>query len=634
MKKSFISIIFISLLYAVPNFYGTSGYFRNMKGLPHGRGHLSFNLYTSYFFENFKNRDPEVWNFDSTKIPVEDRRHWIRGKFGLTYSPFDIWELGARGDFEGRIIEKTDFSGLPRNDIALVAYRGIDIFTKLGTYLFKDEVSQTSVGAGILLGAFIPNQGYQKSRETEFIYEYGFTPFVRRWTQVHADLAADFTLQILTITGNVGFLFLNKVFDKADSLIPYVTFNKNDGTKAVDTLKLKDTNALTWGAGVSLALGDYVDLIFDFTGVYFTEWQENLISLTPGVRFKTPGGVNFDFAVDTRIRDIPDSLGYLASTDYYTRDFVPDWRFIFQISNVVNLMPAPPPPPPAPVITKVKVMGKVTDAQTGEPLGAQISFPGTELPPVAADPETGIFSTQLDPGTYRIHCEKEGYKWKEKVVNLKGKEEVVVDFALNRKALIMVTGKVIDNINETPVGANISIPNTDYKTISDPATGIYKIQLPPGSYVLHVEAEGYVSEDEPVIIKEGIPLVKDFRLKKVAKKGERIRLQNIYFDTGKATIKPESFPILDQVAEFLKANPKAVVEIQGHTDSVGSDSYNMRLSQARAEAVRTYLITRHGIDASRLMARGYGESMPIASNASREGRAMNRRVEFVIIKTE
>lgn len=634
MRKVFLTGFTLSILYAIPNFYGTSGYFRNMEGLPHGKGHLAFNIYTSYFFENYKNRDTVVKEFDSTLIPVEDRRHWIRGKFGLNYSPFNIWELGARGDFEGRIIEKTDFSGLPRNDIALVAYRGIDVFTKLGTKFFEDPLSQTRISGGILFGLYIPNQGYQKKRETEFIYEYGFAPFIRRWAQFHTNLAADFNLQILTLTGNAGFIHMNKVFEKGDSVIPYVRFDKEDGTKSIRTLKLKNTNVLNWGGGISLALGDYVDLIFDFTGVYFTEWQENLISLTPGIRFKTPGGVNFDFAIDTRLKEIHDTLKWLASTDYFLADFAPDWRFIFQISNVINLLPSPPPPPPPPPITKAKVMGKVTDAKTGEPLGAQISFPGTNLPPVASDPETGIFSVELEPGTYRLHCEKEGYKWKEKVINLKEKEEVIVDFALNKKIFVIITGKIIDNITEKPVGANISVPETDYKTISDPATGIYKLELPPGSYILHVDAEGYVPEDEPVIVKEEVPLVKDFRLKKIAKKGERIRLQNIYFDTGKATIKPESFPILDQVAEFLKANPKAVVEIQGHTDSIGSDSYNLSLSQARAEAVKTYLVTRHGIDPSRLIARGYGETMPIASNASREGRAMNRRVEFVIIESE
>ncbi len=210
----------------------------------------------------------------------------------------------------------------------------------------------------------------------------------------------------------------------------------------------------------------------------------------------------------------------------------------------------------------------------------------------------------------------------------------MLDFALKKKALVMVTGKVVDNITEEPIGAKITIPETKFKgTISNPETGVYRLKLPPGSYILHVEAEGYLPEEIPVVLKEGEPVVKDVKLKKKAKKGVRIRLQNIYFDTGKATIKPESYPILDKVAEFLKANPKAVVEIQGHTDSVGSASYNMRLSQARAEAVRTYLITYHHIDPSRLIARGYGETRPIADNTTREGRAMNRRVEFVIISS-
>ncbi len=629
-----MKILFL-ILYTVPNFYGVSGFLRNMSALPSGKGNLSFHLYSSYFFENYKNRDTSVFQFDSTKIPVEDRRHFIRGKFGLSYSPFNTWEIGARGDFEGKIIEKTDFQGLTRNDLGLVAYRGIDVFTKFGTSFFEDTASNLKISSGILFTSYFPNRGYQKKREDEFLFKYGFPPFIRRYPQFYINSALDLNIQILTISLNGGFFYLNKPLIEGDTLIPYVIFDKNTGKKKIDTLKLKNTNALTWGAGVILSLGDYVDLIFDFSGIYFTEWKENAVSLTPGIRFKTPGGPNFDFAIDTRIGKLNDSLRYILSTDYKLQEFSHEWRFVFQISNVANLLPAPPPPPPPPPPKPIaKIIGKVTDAETGEPISAQISFPGTNLPSISSDIETGIYKIELEPGTYRIHCEKEGYKWKEKIVSLKEGEEIIVDFALNKKPLILITGKVIDNIDEKPIGANISIPNTEYKTISDPSTGIYKLQVSPGSYVIHVEAEGYVPQDEPIIASEGVPMIKDFRLKKVAKVGERIRLQNIYFDTGKATIKPESFPILDQVAEFLKANPKAYVEIQGHTDSVGSDSYNMELSQRRAESVRSYLITRHGIDPSRLIARGYGETMPIAPNTSREGRAQNRRVEFVIIKTD
>ncbi|RKX69963.1 hypothetical protein DRP53_06475, partial [candidate division WOR-3 bacterium] len=100
----------------------------------------------------------------------------------------------------------------------------------------------------------------------------------------------------------------------------------------------------------------------------------------------------------------------------------------------------------------------------------------------------------------------------------------------------------------------------------------------------------------------------------------------------KATIKPESYPILDEAAAILTSHPEIRVEIQGHTDSIGSDAYNLKLSNLRANAVRTYLIERHGIDPSRLVARGYGESRPIADNRTKEGRAQNRRVDFVILK--
>jgi OmpA-OmpF porin, OOP family len=105
-------------------------------------------------------------------------------------------------------------------------------------------------------------------------------------------------------------------------------------------------------------------------------------------------------------------------------------------------------------------------------------------------------------------------------------------------------------------------------------------------------------------------------------------MQKVHFATNKAIIKPESFHLLDTVAMVLRDFPTITVEVQGHTDSVGNDNYNMRLSQDRAESVRTYLIQK-GVDARRMDARGYGETRPIESNRTSKGRAENRRVEFV-----
>lgn len=106
-------------------------------------------------------------------------------------------------------------------------------------------------------------------------------------------------------------------------------------------------------------------------------------------------------------------------------------------------------------------------------------------------------------------------------------------------------------------------------------------------------------------------------------------MQGIQFETGKSTIKATSYPLLNQIANAFLDEPTWRVEVQGHTDNVGNAETNQRLSEARANAVRDYLI-KAGVPASQLIAHGYGMTMPIADNSTAEGRATNRRVEFVV----
>ncbi|HET6421269.1 MAG TPA: OmpA family protein, partial [Geobacteraceae bacterium] len=100
---------------------------------------------------------------------------------------------------------------------------------------------------------------------------------------------------------------------------------------------------------------------------------------------------------------------------------------------------------------------------------------------------------------------------------------------------------------------------------------------------------------------------------------------NIEFDTNKAVIKPEYFGEVERVANFMKEYPQVRGIIEGHTDDVGSAKYNLRLSQRRAESVVNMLAEKYGINESRLAAKGYGMTRPIADNSTREGRQMNRR---------
>lgn len=114
--------------------------------------------------------------------------------------------------------------------------------------------------------------------------------------------------------------------------------------------------------------------------------------------------------------------------------------------------------------------------------------------------------------------------------------------------------------------------------------------------------------------------------------GKIIQLKNIFFDTDKAELLPRSFMELKKLLAIMENNPNMVIEMRGHTDSVGEDNYNLYLSRKRAKAVVEYL-NDNGISRSRTRYKGYGNTSPIASNRSEEGRQLNRRVEFLIIKT-
>lgn len=108
-----------------------------------------------------------------------------------------------------------------------------------------------------------------------------------------------------------------------------------------------------------------------------------------------------------------------------------------------------------------------------------------------------------------------------------------------------------------------------------------------------------------------------------------VAIYGIYFDFGKADIMPKSEPTLNEIAKLLQQNPSLKLYVVGHTDNVGDLSYNMKLSQARSDAVVKVLVSRYSVDAKRFTAYGVGPLSPVASNKTEEGRAKNRRVELV-----
>jgi len=140
---------------------------------------------------------------------------------------------------------------------------------------------------------------------------------------------------------------------------------------------------------------------------------------------------------------------------------------------------------------------------------------------------------------------------------------------------------------------------------------------------------GIGSEQSPLVFKN-VRIASGGNMNMIGKKFTEAKIvtHGINFDVNKATIKPESMGTLNMIVQVMKDNPEIKFEVGGHTDADGADDYNLKLSQQRADAIKDQLI-KMGIDASRLSAKGYGETKPISDNTSIEGKANNRRVEFV-----
>lgn len=206
--------------------------------------------------------------------------------------------------------------------------------------------------------------------------------------------------------------------------------------------------------------------------------------------------------------------------------------------------------------------------------------------------------------------------------------------------VVVYVGKVLQDKTGQPLDAKVIYESLDGEGTSgvvntNPTTGEYKILLPVGkNYAIRAEARDFVSPSQRIDLTQtnrfseikaptltAVPLVS----------GANITLENIFFEFGKATLQSTSTVELNRIADLLLDNPTLVVEIQGHTDNVGSAEVNKKLSQDRADAVRTYLL-RQKVPADRISSKGYGFDRPIASNETDEGQAKNRRVDFMVIR--
>jgi len=305
------------------------------------------------------------------------------------------------------------------------------------------------------------------------------------------------------------------------------------------------------------------------------------------------------------------------------------------------------------------------DGSTKVPASVQITATDMESGLVVQDVRpnsvTGKYLLILNPGnegkTYTISYEAEGYQPVSETIVIppnSSYQEIekelllkIINFESKTLGTISIAGTVRNQEEKIIPGAKIIVKDNTtgklidtYYTSSD--SGSYYFVVNRGqNYNISYEADGYLFQSENVNVPkqpEFSILTKNIILEKV-KAGAKIVLNNIFFDSNKATLRKESNLEMEKVIQLMKDYPDLKIEVAGHTDSKGNDAANMKLSQTRSQAVVTAL-SKKGIDSKRLVAKGYGESMPVAPNNLANGKPdlkgmqMNRRVELKILEAK
>lgn len=321
------------------------------------------------------------------------------------------------------------------------------------------------------------------------------------------------------------------------------------------------------------------------------------------------------------------------------------------------------------------------DGEWGKPvnLGVKVNTPDGEMAPfIHYDNSTLYFSSNGHPGMGGADLFRSEYKngaWTQPenlgypinspadelvvVVNPEGNKGYISSNTLKGKGgydifrfdlyeairpvpVSYLKGKVYDKGSGRPLEARFELidimrDSTVIEAKSDRQSGEFLVCLPCNrNYALNVSCKGYLfySDNFPLseISSRMNPQVKDIPLEPIAV-GNSMTLRNIFYETDQFQLKSISFAELDKLVSFLTNNPALRIEIEGHTDNQGTDAYNLELSMKRAQAVYSYLLD-HGISASRLTYKGYGESKPVSPNDTEEGRALNRRTEIRIMGTD
>ncbi len=295
------------------------------------------------------------------------------------------------------------------------------------------------------------------------------------------------------------------------------------------------------------------------------------------------------------------------------------------------------------VLVQGKMLNRRTNAKIPASARPRVALDGVITDSVIIDLNTGIYKIKVPYGSnHSLQILADKYAPDVEYLNLNNiteYQEINKNLYVTEiRQVAILSGKILSRKSNKPLSAKIETKIKVNDVVSTTAiinksTGEYKLELPIGQdYIVNASASKYFPVYELVSLsKETTPvrIYKDLYLSPL-EVGSSVKLNNVFFETGKAALKEESFMELDKVVSFLNEYPEVKIEIGGHTDNVGKPDKNLTLSDQRAAAVANYILSK-GISDDRISSKGYGQTKPVAPNTTNANKAKNRRVEFTIL---